>query len=127
MPESWPPSRLSPNAGSAARTICARSERPFGSDADLRVVGPVELDRLIAELPVEYRTMVYLGATLGLRIGEAAGLRIRSVDFEHETVTVTESVGEAAGRLFTKGPKTGAARRTIPLPPPIVAMLLTQR
>jgi len=67
--------------------------------------------------------MLYLGATLGLRLGEAAGLRVRSVDLALRTLAVTESVGEAAGRLFTKSPKTAAARRTIPLPVPIVTML----
>jgi integrase len=107
------------------RSPCRGVKLPPVTPARHHVVGPAELDRLVPEVPEEYRTMVYLGATLGLRIGEAAGLRVRSVDFEHETVAVTESVGEAAGRLFTKGPKTSAARRTIPLPPPIVAMLLT--
>ena len=39
--------------------------------------------------------MVYLGATLGLRIGRSSRSRYRPSTFEHQTVTVTESVGEA--------------------------------
>ena len=106
------------------RSPCRGVKLPPVSPARHRIIGPGELDRLAAELPVEYRTMLYVGATLGLRIGEAAGLRVRSVDLERQTITVTESVGEAGGHLFTKGPKTSAGRRIIPLPPPMVAMLL---
>jgi integrase len=105
------------------RSPCRGVRLPPVSPARHQIVGPRELERLAAELPAEYRTMLYLGATLGLRLGEVAGLRVRSVDLARRTLAVTQSVGEAAGRLFTKGPKTAAARRTIPLPMPIVTMV----
>jgi integrase len=105
------------------RSPCRGIRLPPISPARHTIVGPREVERLAAELPAQYRTMLYLGATLGLRVGEVAGLRVSSVEFARRTLAVTESVGEAAGRLFTKGPKTAAARRTIPLPAPIVIML----
>ena len=67
--------------------------------------------------------MLYIGATLGLRIGEVAGLRCSSLDLARGTLTVSESVGEAGGRLYLKGPKTQSSSRTVPLPSTLVEIL----
>ena len=45
-----------------------------------RVITSEELKRLSDELGENYWSFLYLGAVLGLRWGECAGLRVRSLD-----------------------------------------------
>ena len=64
-----------------------------------------------------------LGAALGLRIGEVCGLRRGRIDLERRVLRVAESIGEAAGALYSRQPKTAAGARTLPIPQPIVEIL----
>lgn len=105
------------------RSPCRGVRLPPVQPAKVRVVTPEEVNRLAAELPERYRPAVYLGAMLGLRIGEVAGLRVGRLDLLGRTLTIAESVGEANGRLFSKDPKSAAGRRVLPLPTPLVEML----
>jgi integrase len=57
--------------------------------------------------------MVYLGAVLGLRWGECAGLRVGRIDFDRSTITIAEQVTRGGGRSVVGPPKSGAARRTL--------------
>ncbi|WP_448612320.1 site-specific integrase [Geodermatophilus sp. URMC 60] len=61
----------------------------------------------------------------GLRIGEACALRPANVDLAAGTVTVTGTVIRQPGRglPIQDVPKTGAGRRTIPIPPGTVELL----
>jgi integrase len=63
--------------------------------------------------------MLSLIAATGLRIGELLALRWRTLDLEHRTLAVRESVFE--GKF--QPPKTLKAKRTIPLGPNAVAAL----
>ena len=54
-------------------------------------------------------------AYTGLRWGEMAALRVRSIDFERSRVQVDESLTEVSGRLVRGTPKTHE-RRSVPLP-----------
>ena len=55
--------------------------------------------------------------TVGLRFGEAAGLRWCDVDFDASTVAVRQTVQRLKGRGLVFGePKTALSRRTIQLP-----------
>jgi integrase len=107
------------------RNPCLGVKLPSVDRATARVVTPSELEALAACLPEAYRPMPYLGAVLGLRISEVLGLRVGSLDLLSRTPTlsVTETVGEARGRLFVKGPKSAAGRRVLPLSEPLVAVL----
>jgi len=61
--------------------------------------------------------MVWLGAVLGLRWGEVAGLRVGHVDPLRKTVTVAEQVTRGTGGAGVMGPpKSAAAHRTISIP-----------
>jgi integrase len=68
--------------------------------------------------------MAYLGAILGLRWGEVAGLRVRHVDFLAGTVTVAEQLtrGEG-GRSVVGAPKSAAGRRVLSGPRVLLDML----
>lgn len=51
----------------------------------------------------------------GMRKGEILALQWRDIDFEHNLINVTKSVGHAGNRPFIKSPKTENGIRTIPL------------
>jgi integrase len=97
---------------------------PPPEPAQARIVDPDQLSRLVAELPEDYRVMPYLGAMLGMQIGEVLGLRVGRLDLlaRAPTLTVAESLGEADGVLFTRAPKNDRTR-VLPLPPILVELL----
>ncbi|WP_051051137.1 tyrosine-type recombinase/integrase [Nocardiopsis salina] len=70
----------------------------------------------------EYRPFVLLLAYTGLRYGEAAAVRVRSVDLERRRVRVIESFGRDGGEVYVDTPKTHE-RRTVPIPPFLVEEL----
>jgi hypothetical protein len=54
--------------------------------------------------------MIWLGAVLGLRWGEVAGLRVGHIDLLRRTVTIAEQVTRGVGGAGDIGPhKTAAA------------------
>lgn len=59
---------------------------------------------------------VLLAAHLGLRIGEACGLKWEDVDFGRRTVTISRSLQRLPDGLYSSPLKTVAAERTLPLP-----------
>lgn len=75
-----------------------------------------ELDRLLDVVPTWFRPAIVLGAGLGLRLGEAAGLTVDRVDFLRRSVRVDrqwqQPSGTTAGRFVP--PKTTASSRTVP-------------
>ena len=103
-----------------ARSPCRGVKLPVVEPARARVLSAHDLRRLKDELPIQYRAMVTLGANLGLRFGETTGLRVGRLDLEAGILHVEEAVGEANGVLFTKPPKTSAARRSLPLTAAVV-------
>jgi integrase len=81
------------------------------------VLSPAELERLAGAVPHRYRALVLVAGVLGLRWGEAVGLRVRDVDFLRRTVTVAQTVEEVKGhlRLVTEA-KTRSSLRTMAAP-----------
>lgn len=68
--------------------------------------------------------MVYLGAILGLRWGECAGLRVRRIDLEERRLTVAEQLTRGKhGVHFFGAPKSHAGRRTLAMPEALVDIL----
>jgi len=68
------------------------------------VPDPVQLIELVDAIDPNYSAMVWLGAVLGLRWGEVAGMRVGRVDLLRKTVTVSEQVtrGTEVGRRPTE-------------------------
>jgi integrase len=80
-------------------------------------VTPDELEKLAQEVPPRYRVLVLLAGVLGLRWGEAIGLRVRDIDFLRRTITVAQVVEETAGRLtIVSDAKSAAGLRTLSAP-----------
>jgi integrase len=84
----------------------------------------VLVDQLLPAVPDRYRVLVALAGGTGLCSGECVGLRWDAVDLDGATVRVIRTVTEVAGHVLPKPcPKTRAGRRTVPLPPFVVAQL----
>ena len=74
-----------------------------------------DLEQLASQIADPYGVLVrFLGWT-GLRIGEAAALRVGRLDLLARRVEVVEAATEVNGRLAWGPTKTGE-RRTVPLP-----------
>lgn len=100
-----------------ARTPCRGIHLPAVEPVNVIVPDPVQLIKLADTIDPDYSTMVWLGAVLGLRWGEVAGLRVGHVDVLRKTVTVDEQVTRGTGGAGGIGPpKSAAARRTISIP-----------
>jgi integrase len=61
--------------------------------------------------------------SIGLRRGEALGLRWVDVDLERGTLAVRQTLQRHSGRLHVAPPKTPRSRRVIPLLPSMLATL----
>jgi len=58
--------------------------------------------------------MAYLAATTGLRWGEVAGLRVRSLDLRGRCISVGQQITRGVrGRVIVGPPKSAASRRTL--------------
>ncbi|HSH79967.1 MAG TPA: site-specific integrase [Herpetosiphonaceae bacterium] len=65
--------------------------------------------------------------SLGLRRGEALGLRWEDLDLERRTLRVAVSLGVVNGKLVLGEPKTATSRRTLELPAALVTALRVHR
>ena len=69
-----------------------------------------------------------MALALGLRQGEALGLRRRDVDLREGTLTIRRALQPQPGRgLVLVEPKSAACRRVLALPPPLLRALRRHR
>lgn len=109
-----------------ARSPCRGIRLPAIQPTDRPVLTADQLADLAEALGPHYGVMVQLGAVLGLRWGECAGLRFGQIDFNRSTITIAEQVTRGAGGRSVIGPpKSQAARRTL-TPPPVLMELLAE-
>lgn len=105
------------------RSPCRGVKLPEVTETEHVILDPTQLDRLANELPAKYRAMAYVGAVLGLRFEEVAGLRVSSVDFLGRTISISETVTSAGGKIYVGPPKTKAARRNLACPGALIDLL----
>ena len=107
-----------------ARSPCRGIQLPEIEPVERPVLSPDELLDLAEALGPEYEGMAFLGAVLGLRWGECAGLKVGRIDFERQTISVVQQVTRGAGGRSVLGPpKSAAGRRTLAAPAALVALL----
>jgi integrase len=107
-----------------ARSPCRGIQLPEIEPVDRPVLSPDELLDLAEALGPEYEGMAFLGAVLGLRWGECAGLKVGRIDFERQTISVAQQVTRGAGGRSVLGPpKSAAGRRTLALPAALMEIL----
>lgn len=103
---------------------CRRIRLPEIEPVKRRVVTAEELARLSDELGPDCAALPYLGAVLGLRWGECAGLRVKALNLLEGTLTVAEQAtrGPKGATVFGP-PKSSAGRRTLAVPRVLGEML----
>jgi integrase len=95
---------------------------------DLTITRDELFTKLLPAVPARYRALVALAAGTGLRWGECAGLRWDAVDLAAGIVRVIRVAEEVSGHVTLKPyPKSRAGRRSVPLPPFVVAALTEHR
>lgn len=106
------------------RTPCRGIRLPEPTPRTRRhIITGAELDRLAAAMPDHLAAMPRVGAELGLRWGETAGLKVQALDLMRRRLTVEWTVGELSGRIIQGPPKSVAGYRTIVMPAGIADLL----
>lgn len=102
-----------------------RLPRRRKQDHDDRVIDRNDvLTRLLPAAPERYRAIIATAAGTGLRWGEVAGLCTDALDLDTSVLRVIRTVVEINGHTaFKLYPKSGAGRRTVPLPAWLVSIL----
>ena len=101
------------------RNVASGATPPKPSGEDIECLDEAQVKRLIqllADEPIQYRTMITLLIYTGLRRGELNGLEWKDIDFEARTLTVARSslyIGN--GQAITKEPKTRSGKRKLTL------------
>jgi integrase len=90
---------------------------------EARFLDEEEVHRIAEEVPGRYRALVYTLSFTGIRIGEAAALRMRNLDLRAGTIRVTENSVELNGKKVLGPPKTTRSIRTADISPGLVATL----
>jgi integrase len=112
------------NTDLIVRTPCRGVKLPAVEHIDRHVVTPDEIVRMSDAVGADYAPMVVLGAVLGLRWGEVAGLRVGRLDFLRSTLTVAEQLTRGLRGAPTLGPpKSTAGRRTLAVAEPVMQLL----
>jgi len=106
------------------RTPCRNVKLPAVERRERHQVSPDDVARIAEAVAAEYSAMVYIGAVLGLRWGEVAGLRVGRLDLLRGTVAVAEQIVRGEKGQSTAGPpKSVASRRTLTMPKALVELL----
>jgi integrase len=104
------------------RNVARGADLPAIRRKEAAYFDPSTVDRIVDVVPEAYGSFIAVQGVLGLRVGEAAALRRRSVDLLHKRLRVAESLSEIGGAL-SFGPTKSHAVRAIPLPPTILIAL----
>lgn len=105
------------DADRIARSPARKIALPAIPTVNRPTLTPEGLSDLADALPGHYRALVLTGAILGLRWGEAIGLRVCDIDFPRRSVTVAGTVKELAGHLSLEpDAKTNQSLRTLAVP-----------
>ncbi|WP_051027461.1 tyrosine-type recombinase/integrase [Nocardia higoensis] len=102
--------------GLLPRNPCSRRTSPKTGQQKVYVATPEQVWALHDAMPAHLRVAVLLGAFVGLRVSEAAGLRVTDVDFVNGIVTPRQQWPE-------RPLKTDSSAKPVPVPPELVAML----
>ena len=100
---------------------CRGVRPPRATHVERRFLTVGELHRVADAADPRYRGFVLFAGYSGARFAELTALRVRDLDTERGTVRIERTLTEVAGHLHEGGPKSAAGRRTISLPPTIIA------
>lgn len=114
--------------GLVHRNVAALVEPPRQVKHERTVFTPTEARRFLSVVEGDRLAGLYMVAlALGLRQGEALGLRWQDVDLDARQLYVRVALQRIDGKLQLKEPKTEASQRTISLPDACVQALRAHR
>ncbi|HUP68571.1 MAG TPA: site-specific integrase [Acidimicrobiales bacterium] len=106
------------------RSPCRGIKLPAVRSTESHIVDADELGVIAAAMRDDIRPMLYLGAVLGLRWAECAGLKVGRLDFLPSTLAVAWQRTRGPGGAMVEGPpKSAAGCRTLTVPAPLMDML----
>lgn len=110
---------------------CMRVKPPRIPQKELACLDEIQTAQMLEALynePLKYQVFVTLGVITGLRRGEILGLSWSVINFEDQTLKVTQASQTISGRgIITTTPKTATSNRTIMLPNSVVGLLKSYR
>ena len=106
------------------RTPCRGIRLPEVTPLDRPQLSAEQVVALAEAMDPDLGPMVYIGAILGLRWGECAGLRVGRLDLDERRLTVAEQLTRGRhGVHFFGEPKSHAGRRTLAMPEALADIL----
>lgn len=106
------------------RNVAALVDRPKLVRKEIRPLAPDEARRFLEAIRGHRLEALFsVALALGLRQGEALGLRWQDIDLVAGTLKVSHQLQRINGRLTLVEPKSDRSRRTLVMPPTIVAHL----
>ncbi len=111
------------------RNVAALASPPRVERKPVQPFSPDEARAFIAAVAGDRLEALYAAAlALGLRLGEALGLRWEDIDFDKGTLNVSSQLQRVKAKGLQRVPcKTARSRRTIPLPDAVVTALRAHR
>jgi integrase len=121
--------KVAQQRGHVAKNVATLTDAPPVQNADMEVLTRDQARRVVEAAHGHRNAARWTVAfTLGLRQGEALGLRWRDVDLARGTLKVEHSLGRVTGEGLRLGPvKSKTGRRTIAIPKPLLAELKAHR
>src|SRR5665811_1418157 len=90
---------------------------------DVTLLTVAQVQALADAMPARHRLLVLLAAWCGLRFGELTGLRRSDINLVEETISIEQAAVTVGGARMITTPKSAAGRRTVYLPPHVIADL----
>ena len=112
--------------GLVSRNVASLVDRPKVHRHEIEPLTPEDARKLLDSLKGDRLEALYsVALAVGLRRGEALGLRWKDIDLEakHPSLRVTQALQRYGGSLHLDEPKTERSRRTIVLPQVVVNAL----
>lgn len=114
--------------GLVPRNVAALVDKPRFEHRQMNYLTPEQAKSLLAAVKGDRLEALYTVALpLGLRRGEALGLKWDDIDLDKGLLYVRRALQRVGGKLHLVEPKTRSARRTINLPQICIAALRAQR
>ena len=114
--------------GLVARNVATLVDPPRVQRREVQPLGPDQARAILAAVQGDRLEALYsVALAVGLRRGEALGLRWTDVEFDAGALAVRAALQRVNGKLQLVQPKTARSRRTIALPQSVIVALHRHR
>lgn len=111
-----------------ARNVATLVDPPRAHRTEIRPLTPDQARAFLEAVTGDRLEGLYrVALAMGLRQGEALGLRWEDIDLDQRTLRIRVALQRIDGKLTLKEPKTEKSRRTLTMPTPLVRALTAHR